>query len=380
MRAYMQDTRPILVQPLSLGDAEGPTVAVKDCLDIAGYPTRCGSRLFAEALPAASHATVVEALLAAGCRIVGKANMHELAYGVTGINAWTGTPPNPRYPDRVPGGSSSGSAVAVAAHLVDFALGTDTGGSVRLPATCCGVYGFKPTFGRISRQGAHPSDTSLDCIGPLARDIATIERAMAIIDPGFRTIKAATATLGVVRDASVEVDPRIAVIVASALSATGLELRPVELPSLREAYDAGLTIMAAEMFSAFGAHCGSGLIGPDVDARLQAAGNITSEQSTAAEAVRRRFAAEVDAALQRVDALALPALPIVPPTIEEAADTRAALRLTMLLRPFNLSGHPALTIPLQTADGLPAGLQLIGAMHRDEALCAIGTLIERALQ
>ena len=378
MQDAERETHLILVQSLALGDGDGLTVAVKDCLDIAGYPTRCGSRLFAAAAPAARHATVVEAVLAAGCRILGKANMHELAYGVTGINAWTGTPPNPRYPERVPGGSSSGSAAAVAAGLVDFALGTDTGGSIRMPATCCGVYGLKPTFGRISRNGATPCESSLDCVGPIAIDMATLQRAMTIIDTDFRiAVPPKRATLGIV---SVESDPRIAATVVATLAATGLELRPVELPSLKDAYEAGLTLIGAEMFSAFGAHCGSGLIGPDVEARLTAAGNITSEQRMAAEAVRRRFAAEVDAVLQRVDALALPALPIVPPTIEEATDARAVLPLTRLLRPFNLSGHPALTIPLQTADDFPAGLQLVGAMHGDEALCALGILIERALQ
>src|ERR1019366_8897632 len=136
---------------LELG-GEGPRVAVKDSIDIAGYPTRAGSAAFAAAAPALHHAAVVQALLDRGCRIVGKTNMHELAYGVTGINRWSGTPRNPRYPDRIPGGSSSGSAVAVAAgavaaaapsdppHVgppVDFALGTDTGGSIRIPAACC---------------------------------------------------------------------------------------------------------------------------------------------------------------------------------------------------------------------------------------------------
>ncbi len=132
------------------------------------------------------HADVVANLLSAGCRIVGKTKMHELAYGMTGINAFEGTPINPRYPDRIPGGSSSGSAAAVAAGLVDFAIGTDTGGSIRQPAICCGVIGFKPTFGRVSRKGALPAQSSLDCIGPFARNLSMIERAMSAIDPTFQ--------------------------------------------------------------------------------------------------------------------------------------------------------------------------------------------------
>jgi amidase len=128
------------------------------------------AHVYADAPKAARHAVVVQALLDAGCVIVGKTTMHELAYGVTGVNGWSGTPLNPRFPDRVPGGSSSGSAVAVAANLVDFALGTDTGGSIRIPAASCGIVGLKTTFGRVSREGVHPRTSSLDCVGPFARD------------------------------------------------------------------------------------------------------------------------------------------------------------------------------------------------------------------
>lgn len=149
---------------LVIGVDGGPTVAVKDCLDIAGHVTRCGSAAYADAAPALTNSAVVDRLLEAGCRIVGKTRLHEIAYGMTGVNAYEGTPVNPRWPDRIPGGSSSGSAVAVAAGSVDFAIGTDTGGSVRQPAICCGVIGFKPTFGRVDRRGALPAVSSLDCI------------------------------------------------------------------------------------------------------------------------------------------------------------------------------------------------------------------------
>src|SRR5690606_8879821 len=141
----------------------GRRVAIKDSIDIAGYPTRSGSHAFADAPPATRHAHVVQAVLDAGWQIVGKTSLHELAFGVTGINDWSGTPVNPQAPDRVPGGSSSGSAVAVAAGLADIAIGTDTGGSVRVPAACCGIAGLKPTYGRVSRIGAQPAVSSLDC-------------------------------------------------------------------------------------------------------------------------------------------------------------------------------------------------------------------------
>jgi len=162
----------ILVEELNLGTAGGVTVAVKDCIDIAGYPTKSGSGALADRGPAKRHADVVEGILQGGGLIVGKANMHELAYGVTGINRVFGTPVNPRFPTFIPGGSSSGSAAAVAAGLARIAIGSDTGGSIRMPATCCGVFGLKPTFGRISRRGCEPAETSLDCIGPFAQDVA----------------------------------------------------------------------------------------------------------------------------------------------------------------------------------------------------------------
>ena len=171
------------------GDANArsnlPSIAIKDSIDIAGYATTAASRALADVPPASEHAEVVQRLLDAGWRITGKTNMHELAFGMTGINDLHGTPPNPQDPARIPGGSSSGSASAVGQHLVDAALGTDTGGSIRGPAACCGVIGLKPTFGRVSRDGVAPRVTTLDCVGPFARDMDTIIRVMSAIDPSF---------------------------------------------------------------------------------------------------------------------------------------------------------------------------------------------------
>lgn len=359
------------------GEATGPRVAVKDCLDMAGYPTGCGSAAFATAAPATRDAAVVKALRDSGCRIVGKANMHELAYGVTGINAYTGTPTNPRFPDRIVGGSSSGSAAAVAAGMVDFAIGTDTGGSIRMPAACCGIFGLKPTFGAISREGAVPAASSLDCIGPLARNLARIVEAMAIICPGFAAVEQPESPVigRVVTKAEADVETAIDAV----LSRAQIEWKAIELPSLGLAHQAGIIIMAAEMASLFGHLVGCGKLGPDIDARLSAGLRITAEQVVQAEAVRTQFAAEVDAALARCDVLALPTLPSVPLLVADATDANAALRLTELVRPFNLSGHPALTMPTLTADGLPAGLQLVGVMGSDAALCAAARILEAAL-
>jgi amidase len=366
------DDNAAFVLRMELG-GDGPRVGIKDSIDVAGYPTRSGSAAFADAGGAQHHAAVVQALLDGGCRIVGKTNMHELAYGVTGINRWSGTPRNPRYPDRIPGGSSSGSAVAVAAGPrgdppVDFTLGTDTGGSIRIPAACCGVYGLKTSYGRISREGVQPAVSSLDCVGPFARSLSMIERAMALMDASFAPCAPpANIRLGIV---NVTADPGVVATVRAALARADIASVPVDLPSLEDAYAAGLTIIGAENWSAYGHLVDGPGLGDDVRTRLLGNRSISGEALTAAERCRTIFRAEVDAALERVDALVLPTLPIVPPRLGETADARAVLRLTAFVRPFNLSGHPALSIPLETEANLPAGLQLVGRRAGDAELCA----------
>jgi amidase len=358
----------ILIEEFTLGGG-GFRVVVKDSLDIAGHVTRGASAALADAEAAGDHAEVVAAVLAADCRIVGKANMHELAYGVTGINHWTGTPRNPLYPGRIPGGSSSGSAAAVAAGLCDFALGTDTGGSIRMPAACCGVFGLKPSFGRVSRKGAHPAESSLDCVGPFAGSMAMLEAAMAIIDPSFQSAPAPE-TLRLARVACA-VSPEVAAAFDGALTQSGAQVTPIALELFDAAFTANIAIIGAETFAAFGHLTGSERLGDDVRARLLKAGEVTAAQLAEAERVRTAFRAKVDAALEGVDALVLPTLPAFPPTIEQAADAAAALALTALVRQFNLSGHPALTIPVPTPQGLPVGIQLIGRIGADAALCAL---------
>jgi amidase len=362
----------IFVERMALG-GEGLRVGVKDSIDIAGFPTRMGSACLAEAPPAARHAAVVRLLLDAGCRIVGKTNMHELAYGLTGINRWTGTPVNPRAPGRVPGGSSSGSAVAVAAGLADFALGNDTGGSIRLPAACCGVVGLKPSYGRVSRSGVHPERSTLDCVGPMARTVSMIERAMAMIDPTFRP-------QGAPRDPAVgwlegPASSEVAAAARAVLERAGLAVRPIALPSLAAAFSAALVIIGVETWAAFGHLAGCERLGADVRARLIGAHAISPSEVAAAEMVRRAFRAEIDAALVGLDALALPTLPELPLTLAAAEDARTALRSSACVRPFNLSGHPAITLPT-AVQGLPAGLQLVGRAGGDAELCALARGIE----
>lgn len=371
MIASMQENA-VFLERMALG-GDGLRVGVKDSIDIAGFQTRMASACLADVPPAAQHAAVVQSLLDAGCRIVGKTNMHELAYGLTGINRWAGTPLNPRAPGRVPGGSSSGSAVAVAAGLADFALGNDTGGSIRLPAACCGVAGLKPSYGRVSRKGVHPERSTLDCVGPCARGVSMIERAMAIIDATFRPQAAPShPAVGWVQ---VEANPEVAAAARAALERAGAELRPVALPTFAAAFSAALTIIGAETWAAFGHLAACERLGADVRTRLAAARAISGAELAAAERVRTAFRAEIDAALTDLDALALPTLPDLPLTLAAAGDARAALHSSWCVRPFNLSGHPAITLPVTVQD-LPAGLQLIGRARHDEALCALARGVE----
>ncbi len=364
----------IFIETFAAGSA-GVRVGVKDSIDVAGSPTRMASACLAGAPAAARHAEVVAALLTAGSRIVGKTNMHELAYGLTGINHWSGTPLNVRAPGRVPGGSSSGSAAAVAAGLVDFALGNDTGGSIRVPAACCGVYGLKPSFGRVSRAGVLPLHSTLDCVGPLAPDLSMLERAMTMIDASFRTRAApARVTLGWVE---VEADREVNAAARAALDVTGIALRAVSLPGFTAAFAAALAIIARETWTAFGHLTECELMGADVRERLLAARAVSAADVAAAEQVRCIFRTEVDQALAHCDALALPTLPVVPPTLAAGADSRVALSLSALVRPFNLSGHPALSLPARLHD-LPLGVQLVGRIGGDESLCALARALVRS--
>src|ERR1700677_2683640 len=168
------------------GHGRAPRLAVKDCIDVAGLPTSVGCQVVSEmAERAESDAAVVASARAAGARIVGKTALTELCWSANGANPWQGTPVNPRDPRRVPGGSSSGSAVAVATGEADIAYGTDTGGSVRIPACCCGVAGLKTTWGRVPLPGVYPLAPSLDTVGPLGADLAAVEAGMRLLEPGF---------------------------------------------------------------------------------------------------------------------------------------------------------------------------------------------------
>ncbi|POA76904.1 amidase [Pseudomonas sp. DP16D-R1] len=355
----------------------GKRVAIKDSIDIAGHPTRSGSRAFADAPAATKNAEVVDAIIDAGWQIVGKTNLHELAFGVTGINDWTGTPINPQAPDRVPGGSSSGSASAVAAGLADIAIGTDTGGSVRVPAACCGVAGLKPTYGRVSRIGAHPLESSLDCVGPFARSMDDLIAAMQVICPGFN-VQGLPGDGIKVGFLDVACDAHLQASLGAAADRAGWRRSHLQLSEFEAAFTAGLTVINFENWAAFGHLTGKGLIGADVESRLLAASRTTGEELARAEAVRSRFTRQVDAALEDFAVLLLPTLPTLPPTLSEArAGSKAVAGMTPLVRPFNLSGHPALTVPVELdGGGLKVGLQIVGRKGQDELVCAFGAQLQ----
>lgn len=355
-----------LIQHLGLGTGS-QRVVVKDSIDIADYPTRAGSAALADAPAAERHAEIVERTLAAGYRIVGKANLHELAFGMTGLNAWTGTPENPRFPALIPGGSSSGSAAAVAAGLAEIGIGSDTGGSIRVPAACCGVVGLKPTFGRLSRRGVMPAYSSLDCVGPLSANLEDLIDFMSAVDAGFTV--ASDAAMPRLCRLDVEADVAILATLDAYLEGAGLAAEKRALPLLGEAFDAAMTVINRETYSACGAWIDSGRLGSDVERRLRAAAKTSDAELREAESVRQAFTAEVDRLLETCEVLALPTLPHFPLSRAAAEEGQQDLTISSLVRPFNLSGHPALSLPLPASRGQPVSLQLIGRRGDDAGVC-----------
>lgn len=359
----------IISRSLSLGDGK-IRVVVKDSIDIQNEVTTLGTQARVEACPANSHAEIIKNILSSDCKIIGKTHLHELAFGITGVNKNFGTPLNVKYPQLIPGGSSSGSAAAIAADLADFSIGTDTGGSIRMPAACCGVYGLKPSFGRVSRDGVWPKDTTLDCVGPFASDINNLILAMQIIDPTFNEIQIdlQQIQLGILR---VEAESEIWRVLDAELTKIDLPQKNLFIDNIDEAYQAGMSIINYETWGAYHDLTQTGLLANDVQQRLLKASETTQKDVENAELIRTQFTEQINDLLNNVDVLILPTLPQFPPKLDEAENTVAFLNLTKLVRPFNLSGHPALTIPYETSNGLPVGMQLIAKHGEDEKLCAI---------
>lgn len=354
----------------------GIRLAVKDCIDVVGTVTGGGSRaVTATAVPAWTDAPVVAAARAQGARIVGKTGLVELCLRADGLNAWAGTPRNPRDPARIPGGSSSGSAVVVATGEADVAYGTDTGGSVRVPAACCGVAGLKTTARRLSTHGVLEMSRTLDTVGVLARDVAGLVAGMTLAEPGF-TVRAVP---GGVRARVVRLRPggtsaAVDAAVDRALAEAGASVRDAEVPDWEQWCADANDLMAAECWVAQRHH----LDRPDLLEPRHAADIAAGERVGAARVVRcRRSAARahevLGALLRDADVLALPTLTDQPPLLGERAP------LTRLTVPLNLVGLPAVALPLPAAGAaIPPSLQLVGGWLGEEQLLGWAARIERA--
>lgn len=386
------------------GALHGIPIVYKDCLDTAGVRTTMGSRLFAERVPA-TDATVVARLAAAGAVMLGKTNMNEFAAGTSGKNAAYGDVRNPWSPDRSPGGSSSGTAVAVAAGIALAGVGTDTGGSIRIPAACTATVGIRPTFGRVPVRGCYPRSFSLDTVAPLARtvsDCALLLQAMAGHDradphsldaPPEEYVRdlatgIAGARIGVIRDFSFHgLDAEVEQALLGALEVlreAGAEIREVALPSAADASASAafLDIMLYEFHQALGERWRTRadrdtLFGPVVRANLERGASIEEASYRAALAARAAATAALRAAFSGADVLVTPVLPITVPSLESPPEVFDRERHFM--SPFSLAGCPAISIPCGFGrEGLPIGMQLAADRLQEKRLFRIAQAYESA--
>jgi amidase len=360
-------------------DGSGIRLAVKDLIDLAGLPTTAGSAALEKtATPADRDAPCMAGARAAGAVIVGKANLYELAFGASGVNEYFGTPVNPLDPERVPGGSSSGSAVAVADGDADVAYGSDTGGSIRVPAAFCGVTGLKTTHGRIPLGGVWPLAPSLDTVGPMARNVAGVAAGMALLEPGFVVDVAPASRLGRIRPAGIDVDPAIDSAVDAAAARSGLTVTETSLPGWLAARETCGVILDAEAAESdrelLTDPVKRDLLGAEVRARLAGGAAITPAGLAAARAAQPAWRDSMMTALSDVDLLVLPTVPFYPPLL---ADTRG-VHFTAFTNPVNLAGFPAVALPVPSTGPLPASLQLIGPPGSEALLLATAAVVEAA--
>jgi len=360
-------------------EGSGIRLAVKDLIDLAGLPTTAGSAALEKtAAPADRDAPCMAGARAAGAVIVGKVNLYELAFGASGVNEYFGTPVNPLDPQRVPGGSSSGSAVAVADDDADIAYGSDTGGSIRVPAAFCGVTGLKTTHGRVPLGGVWPLAPSLDTIGPMARDVAGVAAGMALLEPGFTVDVPPASRLGRIRPAGIDVDPAIDAAIDAALARSGLSVTETSLPGWLAARETCGVIIDAEAAESnrelLTDPVKRDLLGSEVRARLAGGAAITPDQLAAARAEQPAWRDAMTKALSEVDLLVLPTVPFFPPLLAEAR----GVHFTAFTNPVNLAGFPAIALPVPSTQRLPASLQLIGPPGSEALLLATAAIVESA--
>src|SRR5215212_9539616 len=381
----------------------GIPIAIKDLFDTAGIRTSAGSKFFSENIPR-EDAFVVEKLKEAGALIVGKTNTHEIALGVTGNNPHYGTARNPWDTVRIPGGSSSGSAIAVATGMALGALGTDTGGSIRIPASLCGIVGFKPTFGRVSVRGVFPLSWNLDHVGPLTKcvkDAAAILQVISIYDPiDPASIKMLTGDyLGhllddvtgrkialAVGDYIESADSEVLNAVRESVrvfKAVGCKVQGVNLDWMQEVALANKTMTqsdgAAVHRDRLRAH--PEMFGEDIRRRLEDGAKTTSTEYILARRAQAEVRKRFEQFFESYDFLITPTTPIAAPTIEGHDAVEQAGRLTRFTAPFNLAGLPALSIPCGfTKEGLPIGLQIISRAWADAKVLNAAYAFEQATE
>jgi amidase len=357
------------------GRLRGLTFAVKDLIDTQGTVTGAGNPDWRRAhSPAEAHAPVVQRLLDAGATLVGRTITDELAFSLEGENHFEGTPVNPAAPERLPGGSSSGSAVAVAAGLVDFALGTDTGGSVRVPAAFCGIYGFRPTHGAVSSAGVVPFAPSLDTVGWLARDPATLAAVGDVLLPAASGDR--ISHIVVAEDALALAEPNVRYAIEEAVHRMpqprdALKVFPVAADEMTRAYQA---IQATDIVAALGPWLEEAQprFGPSIAPRFAGIHEFTAADATTANTIRQKlraalgefFASHPEAVIV-VPSAPCAALPRRPEGTDIAAFYRAALAIGAVA---SLAGLPQLAIPILREGELPVGLGAIAAQGNDRAL------------
>jgi aspartyl-tRNA(Asn)/glutamyl-tRNA(Gln) amidotransferase subunit A len=364
-----------LARPTESG--AGEPVAVKDLLDTAGLATTYGSALFAEHVPAAN-AAAVNRLEADGFWVAGKTNLHEFAYGISSQNAHYGTVPNPTAPGRLAGGSSGGSAAAIAAGGVELALGSDSAGSIRIPAAWCGIAGFKPTHGLVSVEGCFPLAPTYDVVGPMASSVEGCERLLRTLAPGF-----APAQLESLEELEVGVawldraDPLVRGRVEEAAALfprrgeIDVPLAPVNRADfMREVADVHRALFPGN----------EELYGENVRGKIERCLGVRDEDAAAAERERAEYRERFAESVGELDLVVAPTVPFVaPPADVDELEIRAGG--TSLTYPASALGWPALALPCGSAeDGLPASVQLIAPPGSDARLLAAGRLLESLLR
>ena len=393
-----------LATGLDRGPFHGVPVALKDLFYTKGVPTTAGSKVYLNFLPECN-ATVVEKLLAAGAVLLGKLNMHELAYGITSANPHFGAVRNPWNPWHSPGGSSGGSGVAVATHMVFMAMGTDTGGSIRIPASFCGTVGLKPTYGRVSRFGVLPLGFSQDHMGPLTRsvrDAALALNAIAGHDPrdptssrrpvvdyvpgedcSIRGVRIGFSDSFFFERLHEDVESAVRGAIARAQS-LGAVIKPVRLPDMDALNAVARIVLLSEASSVAEPFMEDrGQFGPDVLALLDQGRLVPATDYINAQRLRRKMRREFEQVWQDVDCLIAPATPTPAPRIGDATirlggrDEDVRLASTRLVRCFNALGFPALSLPCGlSASGLPLGMQIVGPAFEEALLLRIGAALE----